>query len=140
MSAGYAPLFVKIGRHTDRYSTNVSSIYTPLNSTRSTCIALYIQRVLRTHFRDTYPQQICVNSHHNSPASRIQKRPRLKLHQKRVCAPSAHRMLCGMQTHTCKNQRIAFSTSFIDLYRLPLASMYILSPLGIAHAVHPLGT
>ena len=31
-------------------------------------------------------------------------------------------------TVTCKIQRIAFSTSFIDLYRLPLESMYIYSP------------
>ena len=79
-SAAYTPLFNKCQRHTHRYLTNVSGIYTairqnsaaysplfdkcqrytPRYSTRSTCTAIYTYNAcLRTHFRDTYPQQIC---------------------------------------------------------------------------------
>ena len=69
-SAAYTPLFNKCQRHTHRYLTTVigihrystqfsgiltatrqiSAVYTPLYSTRSTCTAIYVQRVLAYTF------------------------------------------------------------------------------------------
>ena len=89
-SAAYTPLFNKCQRHTHRYLTNVSGIYTAIRQNSAAYSPLfdkcqrytprYIRQgrraqlytynaCLRTHFRCTYPQQICVNSHHNTPAS-----------------------------------------------------------------------
>ena len=61
-------IFDKIQRYTHRYSTNVSGIHPAIRQGRRAQLYTY-NACLRTHFRCTYPQQICVNSHHNTPAS-----------------------------------------------------------------------
>ena len=106
-SAAYTPLFNKCQRHTHRYLTNVSGIhrystkfsgiltairqmsavYTPLYSTRSTCTAIYIQRVLAYTFSlHLSPTNLRQFAPQHSGIYTSQKRPSLNLHQNRICA------------------------------------------------------
>ena len=58
-SAAYTPLYSTKFSGTRTAIRQMSAVYTPLYSTRSTCTAIYTcNACLRTHFRDTYPQQI----------------------------------------------------------------------------------
>ena len=94
MSAVYIPLFDKSQRLTHRYSTNVSGIHPAIFDKVDVLSYILIQRVLAYTFsRHLSPTIVRQFAPQLSGIYRIQKRPSLNLHQKRICANSADRFL-----------------------------------------------